>query len=132
MSTILSRLRRAFAGAIILAVVTTGLDLLLESISQANMVRNCEDTLFVLIGSGPELAQLKMLARQKGLDFSGARPRGFKDIFWYHVFVPIYHALPETLRQVAFHSLPGSHRRAWPKPGPRPRPPAKSILTPNP
>jgi glycosyltransferase involved in cell wall biosynthesis len=55
-----------------------GLDLLLESISQANMVRNCEDTLFVLIGSGPELAQLKMLARQKGLDgqvkFTGRLP----------------------------------------------------------
>lgn len=69
------------------------------------------------------------VAKQKGLDFTAARPRGLKDIFWCHVFVPVYHALPDTLRQFAFHSLPGSHRRAWPKQGPRPRPAAKGIRT---
>ena len=45
-----------------------GLDLLLESISFITKMRKCEDTLFVLIGSGPELPHLKVLASQKGLD----------------------------------------------------------------
>jgi glycosyltransferase involved in cell wall biosynthesis len=55
-----------------------GLDLLLESISSLAKLRNCEDTLFVLIGSGPELPRLKVLASQKGLDalvkFTGRLP----------------------------------------------------------
>ena len=45
-----------------------GLDLLLESIAFLTKLRKCEDTLFVLIGSGPELPRLKVLASQKGLD----------------------------------------------------------------
>lgn len=45
-----------------------GLDLLLESIALLTRQRNCEDTLFVLIGSGPELPRLKVLANRKGLD----------------------------------------------------------------
>ena len=45
-----------------------GLDLLLESIAFLTKLRKCEDTLFVLIGSGPELPHLKVLASQKGLD----------------------------------------------------------------
>ena len=48
-----------------------GLDLLLESIAFLTKLRKCEDTLFVLIGSGPELPQLKVLASQKGLDAHG-------------------------------------------------------------
>ena len=55
-----------------------GLDLLLESIAFLTKLRNCDDTLFVLIGSGPELPQLKVLASQKGLDnlvkFTGRLP----------------------------------------------------------
>ena len=55
-----------------------GLDLLLESIAILTKLRNCDDTLFVLIGTGPEQPQLKMLARQKGLDglvkFTGRLP----------------------------------------------------------
>ncbi len=55
-----------------------GLDLLLESISFITKMRKCEDTLFVLIGSGPELPHLKVLASQKGLDarvkFTGRLP----------------------------------------------------------
>jgi glycosyltransferase involved in cell wall biosynthesis len=55
-----------------------GLDLLLESIAFLTELRNCDDTLFVLIGSGPELPQLKVLASQKGLDnlvkFTGRLP----------------------------------------------------------
>ena len=55
-----------------------GLDLLLESIAFLTKLRKCDDTLFVLIGSGPELPQLKMLASQKGLDalvkFTGRLP----------------------------------------------------------
>jgi glycosyltransferase involved in cell wall biosynthesis len=45
-----------------------GLDLLLESIALLSKLRNCDDTLFVLIGSGPEVPRLKALAKQKGLD----------------------------------------------------------------
>lgn len=45
-----------------------GLDLLLESVALLLKQRNCDDTLFVLIGSGPELPQLKALANKKGLD----------------------------------------------------------------
>lgn len=73
-------------------------------------------------------AQVRV-AKQKGFDVFATRPRGFKDIFWHHVFVPVYHALPDGLRQFAFRSLPGSHRRAWPKQGPRPRPAAKGMRT---
>jgi glycosyltransferase involved in cell wall biosynthesis len=55
-----------------------GLDLLLESIAVLTKLRKCEDTLFVLIGSGPELPRLKVLASQKGLDalvkFTGRLP----------------------------------------------------------
>ena len=55
-----------------------GLDLLLESIAFLTKLRRCEDILFVLIGSGPELPRLKALASQKGLDalvkFTGRLP----------------------------------------------------------
>jgi glycosyltransferase involved in cell wall biosynthesis len=55
-----------------------GLDLLLESIGFLTTLRKCDDTLFVLIGSGPELPRLKVLASQKGLDglvkFTGRLP----------------------------------------------------------
>jgi len=45
-----------------------GLDLLLESIAALAKLRKCDDTLFVLIGRGPELPRLKVMAREKGLD----------------------------------------------------------------
>ncbi len=55
-----------------------GLDLLLESIAILAKLRNCDDTLFVLIGSGPEFPRLRALANQKGLDklvrFTGRLP----------------------------------------------------------
>jgi len=55
-----------------------GLDLLLESIAITAKRRNCQDTLFVLIGSGPEFPRLKVLAQHKGLDrvvkFTGRLP----------------------------------------------------------
>jgi glycosyltransferase involved in cell wall biosynthesis len=51
---------------------------LLESIAFLTRLRNCDDTLFVLIGSGPELPQLKVLANEKGLEalvkFTGRLP----------------------------------------------------------
>jgi glycosyltransferase involved in cell wall biosynthesis len=55
-----------------------GLDLLLESIAFLANLRRCDDTLFVLIGSGPELPRLKIMASKKGLDalvkFTGRLP----------------------------------------------------------
>ncbi len=55
-----------------------GLDLLLESVSILSKLRNCQDTLFVLIGSGPELPRLKEMASRKGLNnlvkFTGRLP----------------------------------------------------------
>ena len=55
-----------------------GLDLLLESIALIANPGNRQDTLFVLIGSGPELPRLKVLASQKGIEavtrFTGSLP----------------------------------------------------------
>jgi glycosyltransferase involved in cell wall biosynthesis len=55
-----------------------GLDLLLESIALITNPGNRQDTLFVLIGSGPELPRLKVLASQKGIEavtrFTGSLP----------------------------------------------------------
>jgi len=55
-----------------------GLDLLLESIALIAKPGNRQDTLFVLIGSGPEVPRLKVLASQKGLEgvtrFTGTLP----------------------------------------------------------
>jgi len=55
-----------------------GLDLLLESIALITKPGNRQDTLFVLIGSGPEVPRLKVLASQKGLEgvtrFTGTLP----------------------------------------------------------
>lgn len=35
------------------------------------------------------------------------------DLFWRHIFVPIYRALPWRLRLAAMQAMPGSHRRQW-------------------
>jgi len=55
-----------------------GLDLLLESIGLIVHGHGRQDTLFVLIGSGPEVPHLRALAEQKGLDavtrFTGHLP----------------------------------------------------------
>ena len=55
-----------------------GLDLLLESIAFIAGLGKSEDTLFVLIGAGPELPRLKTLASEKRLDalvkFTGRLP----------------------------------------------------------
>lgn len=55
-----------------------GLDLWLESIAHIVKQRQCHDTLFVLIGSGPELPNLKVQAKRLGLDehvvFTGRLP----------------------------------------------------------
>jgi glycosyltransferase involved in cell wall biosynthesis len=55
-----------------------GLDLLLESIALITKTGKRQDTLFVLIGSGPELPRLKMLASEKGIEavtrFTGTLP----------------------------------------------------------
>ena len=55
-----------------------GLDLLLDSIAFLAKQGKGEDTLFVLIGSGPEFPRLKVLAHEKGLEarvkFTGRIP----------------------------------------------------------
>lgn len=66
------------------------------------------------------------IAKQRGIKMS-SRPSGLKDRFWRHVFAPVYFALPDGVRALAFHSLPGSHRRPWPQTAPRPRPPRPSL-----
>lgn len=35
------------------------------------------------------------------------------DLFWRHVFVPVYRILPWRLRLGVLHAMPGSHRRRW-------------------
>lgn len=59
-------------------------------------------------------AQARM-ARQHGTRIATPK-RGLKDLFWLNVFVPVYRALPWSLRRSAFQSMPGSHRHPWPKP----------------
>lgn len=66
------------------------------------------------------------VARRQGIETS-FKSRGPADYFWRFVFVPIYHALPDSFRRFAFYVLPGSHRRAWPPQARRPRPPHRTF-----
>ncbi len=50
------------------------------------------------------------------------RPRG-AEVFWLRVYVPVYRALPWSVRSAVMRQLPGSHRRTWRK-AERPRGPA--------
>jgi hypothetical protein len=50
------------------------------------------------------------------------RPRGL-DVFWQRIYVPVYHALPWTLRAKVMTRMPGSHREVW-HPPPQARGPA--------
>ena len=72
-------------------------------------------------------AQMR-IAEKNGIS-TAIEGSGFKGLFWTYVFVPVYRVLPASLRQLAFRAMPGSHRRSWPKRGPRPRPPANLSLT---
>lgn len=38
---------------------------------------------------------------------------GPADLFWRHVFVPIYRALPWRIRLTVMRAMPGSHRKQW-------------------
>jgi hypothetical protein len=51
------------------------------------------------------------------------RPRGPEELFWRHVFAPIYRLLPWKLRHRIMLTMPGSHRQPW-APPPRSRGPA--------
>jgi hypothetical protein len=62
------------------------------------------------------------IGRKNGVTVYG-KPRTFKDRFWRYIFVPTYKMLPNGLRESLIRAMPGSHRRAWPKASPRPRPP---------
>jgi len=35
------------------------------------------------------------------------------DLFWRHIFVPVYRALPWRMRLTMMRSMPGSHRKQW-------------------
>jgi hypothetical protein len=35
------------------------------------------------------------------------------DLFWRHVFVPVYRALPWRMRLSMIRGMPGSHRKQW-------------------
>lgn len=39
--------------------------------------------------------------------------QGPADLFWRHVFVPVYRMLPWRLRLSVLQAMPGSHRRQW-------------------
>jgi hypothetical protein len=47
----------------------------------------------------------------------GRRPPAVRrrpvDLFWRHVFVPVYRALPWRMRLMMIRSMPGSHRKQW-------------------
>jgi len=47
----------------------------------------------------------------------GRRPPALRrrpaDLFWRHIFVPVYRALPWRMRLTMIRSMPGSHRKQW-------------------
>ena len=43
------------------------------------------------------------------------KPRGVKERFWRQLFVPVYRLLPWSVKKSVMHTLPGSHRKAWPR-----------------
>jgi hypothetical protein len=66
-----------------------------------------------------ESAQAEMAKRYLGRSVPAAE-RGLVPGLWRHLFVPVYHRLPQRLRQSAIEAMPGSHRRQWAAPPPRP------------
>ncbi len=54
------------------------------------------------------------------------RPRG-AEIFWRRVYVPLYRAVPWTVRSSLIRRLPGSHHMTWSQTSAaaRPRAPAR-------
>lgn len=66
-----------------------------------------------------ESAQAEMARRYLGRP-GPAGERGVVPALWRHVFVPVYHRLPFRLRQSVMEAMPGSHRREWRTPPPRP------------
>jgi hypothetical protein len=43
-----------------------------------------------------------------------APPRGAEEIFWRRVYVPVFHRLPQSVRDTMIARMPGSHRKRWP------------------
>jgi hypothetical protein len=43
-----------------------------------------------------------------------APPRGAEEIFWRRVYVPVFHRLPQSVRDAMIARMPGSHRKRWP------------------
>jgi hypothetical protein len=63
------------------------------------------------------------LSHAYGLPRPPAEPHGADQLFWAHVFVPVYRSLPWGVRRWVMHQMPGSHRRTW-TPQPRRHDPA--------
>lgn len=53
-------------------------------------------------------------ARSKGFNPPN-KPRSLKDWIWRRFIVPAYHLLPWPLKKAIMQSLPGSHRKSWPR-----------------
>ncbi len=65
--------------------------------------------------------------RRVGARYGARAPekaRGAGEIFWRHVFTPVYRLLPWGIRRRVIAILPGSHRRDWPVRSGRPQGPA--------
>lgn len=43
-------------------------------------------------------------------------PVGLRNVFWRRVFVPVYRALPWTVRRAVLQAMPGSHRKFTDRP----------------
>jgi hypothetical protein len=43
-----------------------------------------------------------------------APPHGAEEIFWRRVYVPVFHRLPQSVRDTMIARMPGSHRKRWP------------------
>jgi hypothetical protein len=65
--------------------------------------------------------------RRVGARYGAPAPRkarGPREVFWRHVFTPVYRMLPWGIRRRVIANLPGSHRRDWPVRSGRPEGPA--------
>jgi len=54
------------------------------------------------------------IARSKGFNAPN-KPRGLKDNIWRRVLIPVYHMMPWGLKKLVMQSIPGSHKKSWPR-----------------
>jgi hypothetical protein len=54
------------------------------------------------------------MARKMGFNPPN-KPSGPKERFWRQLFIPVYRLMPWFVKKWIMNSMPGSHRRDWPR-----------------